>query len=127
MSVSCQGVGLKLRRDAAIDRFDKRDTKPSGPSTDLFDLQEHLCGAIETLNRKRPPVPDALSGATMGNRVLALSVWLHYALGNTLSQIVDVFNVHLQLPMSEGDLLQMWYQLQAILFAWYEEIQQQAS
>ena len=73
-----------------------------------------------------PPVPDALSGATLGNRVLALSAWLHYSLGNTLSQIVEVFNFHLQLPLSEGGLLQMWYRLQAILFAWYEEIQQEA-
>lgn len=73
-----------------------------------------------------PPVPDALAGATLGNRVLVLSAWLHYALGNTLSQIVEVFNFHLQMPLSEGGLIQMWYRLQAIVFAWYEEIQQQA-
>jgi transposase len=73
-----------------------------------------------------PPVPDALPGATLGNRVLVLSAWLHYALGNTLSQIVEVFNFHLQLPLTEGGLMQMWYRLQAILYSWYEEIQQEA-
>lgn len=73
-----------------------------------------------------PPVPDALPGATLGNRVLVLSAWLHYALGNTLSQIVDVFNFHLQMPLTPGGLMQMWYRLQAILYAWYEQIQQEA-
>lgn len=73
-----------------------------------------------------PPVPAALPGATLGNRVLVLSAWLHYALGNTLSQIVEVFNFHLQMKLSEGGLIDMWGRLQAILFAWYAEIQSQA-
>lgn len=45
-------------------------------------------------------VPDALPKTTLGNRVLVLSAWLHYALGNTLSQIVEVFNFHLQMSGS---------------------------
>ena len=55
-----------------------------------------------------------------------LSAWLHYGLGNTLSQIVEVFNFHLQMKITSGGLVQMWYRLQAILYAWYEQIQQQA-
>jgi hypothetical protein len=39
---------------------------------------------------------------------------------------VDVFNFHLQMKVSEGGLIDMWGRLQAILFAWYEEIQRQA-
>ena len=76
--------------------------------------------------RVEPKVPDALPNSTLGNRVLVLSAWLHYALGNTLSQIVEVFNFHLQLKVTPGGLVQMWYRLQAILYAWYEEIQQEA-
>jgi transposase len=57
---------------------------------------------------------------------LVLSAWLHYALGNTLSQIVEVFNFHLQMKVSEGGLVQMWYRLQAVLFTWYEQIQREA-
>ena len=55
-----------------------------------------------------PKVPDALPGATLGNRVLVLSAWLHDALGHTLSQIVEVFNFHLQLKVTPGGLMQMW-------------------
>lgn len=63
-----------------------------------------------------PVVPDALPGATLGNRVLALGAWLHYALGNTLSQIVEVFNFHLQIKLTPGGLLRMWYRLAGILY-----------
>ena len=43
-----------------------------------------------------------------------------------ISQIVAVFNHHLTLKVTPGGLIQMWYRLQAILFAWYLEIQAQA-
>jgi len=76
--------------------------------------------------RVEPKVPDALPKATLGNRVLVLSAWLHYSLGNTLSQIVEVFNFHLQMKITKGGLVQMWYRLQAVLFAWYERIQAEA-
>jgi transposase len=72
-----------------------------------------------------PVVPDALPGSTLGNRVLVLAAWLHYALGNTLSQIVEVFNYHLQMKLTPGALTQQWQRLQAILEPWYEEIRSQ--
>ncbi len=73
-----------------------------------------------------PVMSAALPGATLGNRVLVLSAWLHYALGNTLSQIVEVFNFHLSFKVTPGGLLQMWRRLAQILDAWYEAIQQEA-
>lgn len=73
-----------------------------------------------------PAVSDALPGANLGNRMPALSAWMHYALGTTLSQLVEVFNFHLQMKVTPGGLVQMWQRLAQILNAWYEEIQQQA-
>ena len=73
-----------------------------------------------------PVVTTALPGATLGNRLLLLSAWLRYALGNTLGQIGEVLNFHLQLPVSSGGLIQMWRRLAAILFEWYEQIRQDA-
>ena len=58
-----------------------------------------------------PQVPDALPNCTLGNRTAVLSAWLHYGLGVTTSQIVDVFNHHLSLPISDGGLTQMWHRL----------------
>jgi transposase len=73
-----------------------------------------------------PTVPDALPGSTIGLRVVVLSAWLHYLLGTTLAQIIDVFNFHLQFTLSSGGLIQMWRRLREILLAWYLEIQTQA-
>jgi transposase len=73
-----------------------------------------------------PVVPDALPGSTIGLRVVVLSAWLHYLLGVTLAQILDVFNFHLHFKLTAGGLVQMWRRLREILFAWYLEIQAQA-
>jgi hypothetical protein len=62
----------------------------------------------------------------LGNRTLVLSSWLHYGLGNTLSQIVEVFNFHFQLKLTPGGLLQMWYRLQEVLYPWYQQLQAEA-
>jgi hypothetical protein len=73
-----------------------------------------------------PVVTEALPGATIGNRLLALGAWLHYGLGQTLSQIVSVFNFQLKIQVSPGGLVAMGYRLQEILYGWYEEIGRQA-
>ena len=73
-----------------------------------------------------PKVPDALPGATMGNRTAVMTAWMHYGLGNTISQIVDVFNYHLQMKLTRGGLVHLWGRLQEALFPWYEQIQVEA-
>jgi len=73
-----------------------------------------------------PAVTGAMPNATLGNRVLVLSAWLHYALGTSLAQIVDVFNFHLLLKVTPGGLTQMWRRLAQLLTPWYEAIQQEA-
>ncbi len=70
-----------------------------------------------------PIVTDALPNAVLGNRVLVLSAWLHYGLGNTLSQIVEVFGHHLQMKLTPGGLVNMWHRLAELLNDWYEQIQ----
>lgn len=75
--------------------------------------------------RVTPQVPDALPGARLGNRAVVLSAWMHYGLGTTLQQIVDVFNHHLQMKVTKGGLVQAWYRLQDVFYAWYEQIQQE--
>jgi len=69
-----------------------------------------------------PVVTEALPKATIGNGIVVLSAWLHFALGNTISHILEVFNFHLQFQMSQGGLVQMWHRLADILLAWFEEI-----
>lgn len=94
------------------------------PEVTEHTIHRDWCGNCR--KRVEPTVPDALPGAALGNHVLGLSAWLHYALGNTLSQIVEVFNFHLQMKVTPGGLVHMWYRLQEIFFPWYEQIQQEA-
>ena len=73
-----------------------------------------------------PKVATAMPGSTLGNRALVLTAWLHYGLGNTFSQIVEVFNFHLQMKLTPGGLVQMWYRLAETLYPWYEQIRREA-
>jgi transposase len=69
-----------------------------------------------------PKLPDALPNCTLGNRTVVLSAWLHYGLGTTTRQIVDVFSGHLKLPIADGGLTQMWHRLAHVLGPWYDQI-----
>lgn len=69
-----------------------------------------------------PRIPDALPNCTLGNNTVTLSAWLHYGLGVTTSQIVDVFNTHLRLKITDGGLTQMWHRLADVLTPWYDQI-----
>ncbi len=69
-----------------------------------------------------PSVPDVLPKSTIGNRLLVMSAWLHYCLGVTISQVLSIFNFHLQFKMSDGGLVHMWHRLAGILEPWYQEI-----
>jgi transposase len=71
-----------------------------------------------------PKVPDAMPACTLGHQAVTLSAFLHYSVGTTTSQIVDVFNAHLQLKITEGGLTQMWHRLAEALRPWYERIWQ---
>jgi len=120
----CPDCGGRLKRCQEARTRYTEDIPEVQPEVTEHTIHRDWCPKCR--KKVEPPVADALPGSTLGNRVLVLSAWLHYGLGNTLSQIVEVFNFHLQLKLTPGGLVQMWYRLQAILYAWYEQIQQQA-
>ena len=120
----CPDCGGRLKRCGETRTRYIEDIPEVQPEVTEHTIHRDWCPKCK--KKVEPPVPDALPGSQLGNRVLVLSAWLHFALGNTLSQIVEVFNFHLQMKLTEGGLVAMWYRLQAILFAWYEQIQQEA-
>lgn len=121
----CPGCGGPLKRCGQTRRRYTEDIpKDITPVVTEHTIHRDWCPRCQ--RHVEPTVPDALPKATLGNRVLVLSAWLHYGLGNTLSQIVEIFNYHLQIKLTGGGLIQMWYRLQAILFGWYLQIQAQA-
>jgi len=73
-----------------------------------------------------PPVEDALPKARVGNHLVALTAWLHYGLGTTISQIIAVLSSYLHFSLSKGGLVDMWRRLAEILDAWYQQLAQEA-
>lgn len=120
----CPDCGGKLKRCEETRTRYTEDIPEVQPEVTEHTIHRDWCPKCR--KKVEPPVADALPGSMLGNRVLVLSAWLHYGLGNTLSQIVEVFNFHLQMKLTSGGLVQMWYRLQAILYAWYEQIQREA-
>ncbi len=120
----CPDCGSRLRAAAETRVRYTEDIPDVQPETTEHTIHRDWCPQCR--KKVEPPVTAALPGCLLGNRVLALSAWLHYALGNTLSQIVEVFNFHLQFKITPGGLVQMWQRLQELLYGWYEQIQQEA-
>jgi hypothetical protein len=69
-----------------------------------------------------PTVPDALPKATLGHNLTALTGWLHYGIGVTTQQVVDVVGIHLHTRLSGGGLIGMWHGLGEIFTPWYDQI-----
>jgi transposase len=118
----CQG---KLKR-CAHTRTRYTEDIPAGIQPLVTEHTIHRDWCPRCRKSIEPVVPDALPGGVIGNRTLVLSSWLHYGLGNTLSQIVAVFQHHLQLRLTPSGLTQQWYRLQGILYPWYEQLQAEA-
>jgi len=73
-----------------------------------------------------PAVPDALPNANLGNRLVALTGWLHYGIGVTTEQVRELVGIHLHTRISPGGLISVWHRLGEIFTPWYESIAQAA-
>jgi transposase len=87
-------------------------------------IGSHYCPQCK--KRVEPRVAEALPRSTVGNRAVVLSSWLHYGLGQSLSQIVSVFDSLFHFPISAGGLTQQWARIGAIFSPWYEQIAEEA-
>jgi hypothetical protein len=73
-----------------------------------------------------PVVPDALPHAALGHQLVGLTSWLHYGLGITVAQIIDVLNYSMHFPLTSGGLVQAWQRMADVFTPWYEAIAAQA-
>lgn len=95
---------------------------PAGLKSEVTEHTIHRDWCPRCKKQVEPKVPDAMPACTLGNQAVALSTYLHYGIGTTTSQIVDVFNSHLQLKISEGGLTEIWHRVAKALKPWYEQI-----
>ena len=118
----CPGCGGNLSKKSCSRR--KRTTEDIPEVVEPVVTEHTICGYWCRRCKKivEPVVPDALPGSTIGNHLLALTAWLHYGVGMTLSQILLLLNCHLHFTLSQGGLIHMWFRLQEVLYAWYKQI-----
>lgn len=121
----CPRCGGRLRRTGRS-RTRWTEDIPDHPTSLVTEHTIHRDWCPRCRQQVEPKVPDALPGATLGHRTLVFSAWLHYGLGNTLSQILEVFNHYLQSKLTKGGLVAMWQRLAETLRPWYDQIQREA-
>lgn len=95
------------------------------PETIQPEVTEHIIHRDYCPHCKKqvePKVDSALPKATLGNRLVSLTAYWHYALGMTIAQIIETLNYHLQFKVSKGGLVQKWHQLREILEPWHEAL-----
>ena len=119
---NCQG---KLKRTGETRRRRSEDI-PEDLKPVITEDVLHRDYCPQCRQRVEPKLHDVLPNCTLGNRTLVLSALLHFLQGLTVSQVVDTFNFHLRMKVTPGGLVQMWHRLADLLFAWYEQIQQES-
>jgi transposase len=124
-AAACPDCGGALNRCAETrQRFVEDIPEDLRPKVTRHVIHRDWCPACK--KHVEGKVPDALPKAQLGNRTLVLSAWLHYGLGTTTSQIVEVLGHHLRLKLTDTGLLSMWHRLAEILLPWYERIRDEA-
>jgi len=99
---------------------------PEGIRTEVTEHTVHRDYCARCKKHVEPVVGEALPNATIGHRLVAMTAWLHYGLGVTLDQIVDILGYHLHTSLTAGGLIDTWRRLAAILESWYEQIAKEA-
>ena len=90
------------------------------PEVTEHSIPRHWCPRCRKL--VEPPVVDALPHARFGHRMTTLSAWLHYGLGVTISQVVEVFGRAMQFEVTPGGLVDAWQRLAGVFQPWHEQI-----
>ena len=121
---SCPNCGDSLGEKTRSRKRIIEDIPEVEPESTEHEVEGYWCKTCK--KTVEPVVADALPKATIGHRAVALTAWLHYGVGNTLSQILSVYNYYLQFKISSGGLVQMWYRIQEVLYQWYEQIGREA-
>ena len=89
------------------------------------EIVEHViqgCYCPHCKKTVEPKVPDALPGSRLGHRVCVFAAWLHFGLGLSSSQILQVLNSHLHFKLSGGGLIESAHRIAGILTPWYDQI-----
>jgi len=98
------------------------DVPDVAPEVTEHTIPQHWCPGCK--KHVEPVVDEAMPNATFGHRLVVLTAWLHYGLGQTLSHVVALLQIYLHFRSTPGGLMNAWRRLGEVLWPWYEQIGQ---
>jgi transposase len=116
----CPDCGTPLGEVVERRRRVIEDIGESEPEVTEHSIPRQWCPHCQKL--VEPRVEEAFPGATIGHRLVALSAWLHYGIGVTISQLRKVSQTHLHFQVSEGGLIGLWHRVAGLFYEWYVQI-----
>jgi transposase len=120
----CPGCRKGLGKPIEVRRRYIEEIPPVEVKVTEHQIYRYHCSGCRKI--VEPVVSDALPKATIGLRTVVFTSWLHYGLGITLSNIVQLLNISAQFRVSQGGLVQAWHRLACLLQPAYQAIGQEA-
>lgn len=116
----CPGCRGKLPSPSETRERYTEDLPPVEPEVTRHIIHRYWCSGCRCL--VEPPIEDALPGSTLGLKSVIHSAWLHYGLGVTLDNIVQLLNVSAHFRVTASGLFQAWRNLALVLKPAYDQI-----
>ncbi len=116
----CHGPVQPARRSRRRVIEDLPPPEVMGVEAVEYTIPRHWCPCCKT--HVEPKVSAALPGATIGNRLVALTTVFHYGLGLTIDQTRQVLLSPLRTKISAGGLVDLWRRTAEVLLPWHEQI-----
>ena len=105
-ATKCPDCGGKLhKRNQTRTRLVEDIPKDITPEVTEHTIHRDYCPNCRKI--VEPVVPDAMPNATIGHRTVVLTAFLHYYVGTTISQIVEIFNTQFSPPRNTASRRQV--------------------
>ncbi len=101
------------------------DLPPVQPVVTEHTIHRYWCPQCKKI--VAPMVPEALPNAMIGLRLVVFTAWLHYLVGVSVQNLVQMVCVFSSFQVSAGGLTQAWKNLASLLEPLYEAIGQRIS
>jgi len=101
------------------------DLPPVQPVVTEHTIHRYWCPQCKKI--VAPVVPEAQPNANIGLRLVVFTAWLHYLVGVSVQNLVQMLSVFSSFKISTGGLTQAWKNLASLLEPLYEAIGQKIS
>lgn len=120
----CPECGERLGKPVETRKRYVEDLPPVRTTVTEHAINRYWCPGCKKI--VEPKVEDALPRCAMGHRLLLMTAYMHYAMGTTVSNVLDWLKTFSSFEFSAGGLAGAWARLAQTLDPTYEEIRRKA-